>query len=594
MVGLSESRLEELKTKGEAPVWMHEHSYRMLSKGYLQKGETPKDMYMRISKAAAKRLRRPDWAEKFFNIMWKGWLCPASPVASNMGTSKGLPISCYGLYIPDSIAGINSSFAEMSVLSKGGGGIGTYFGDVRQRGEGIGVDASGHPTLGYSDGVIPFAKQQDSTTYATSQGSTRRGASVVYLPITHGDIKEFLYMRKPQADHNRECGNIHHGVVVDDAFMRRVYDGEAEATELFIEVMKLRMETGEPYVCFVDNANKQRPMAYVLNDLKIHAPQLCTEIFLHNDEDHTYVCCLSSMNLFRVEEWIDTDAIYWATVFLDGVIQEFIEKVKDKMTADTKYGHLWGRVYRFAKKSRAVGLGALGWHSFLQSQNIPFDSFDAMMWNGRIWGKMKVESDRASKELAEIYGEPEWCKGLGERFTHKLALAPTRSNSVIAGDMSKSCEPEDGNAYVENAAKGSFDKRNPFLETKLEEIGQNTPEVWASIVENQGSVQHLDFLDDHTKEVFKTAYEINQFAIIKQAAQRQKFIDQGQSTNLFFAEDIDTSYIVQVHLAAHLAGLKSLYYCKSKSIVKGDLGSRQYKRQEVTAPTFKECAACEG
>ena len=299
------------------------------------------------------------------------------------------------------------------------------------------------------------------------------------------------------------------------------------------------------------------------------------------------------MNFLKVEEWIDTDAVYWATILLDGVMQEFIEKVKEKMVSEPEYAYQWERVYRFAKKSRAIGLGGLGWHSFLQSKDIPFDSFEAMMWNGRIWGHLNSESLRASKYLAEIYGEAEWCKGLGERFTHRLALAPTRSNSVIAGDLSKGAEPEDGNAYVENAAKGSFDKRNRFLEAKLEVLGLNTPEIWASIVENQGSVQHLDSLDEHTKEVFKTAYEINQFAIVKQAAQRQKMIDQGQSINLFFAENTSTSYIVQVHLAAHLAGLKSLYYCKSKSVVKGDLGSRQYKREEVT-PSYKECAACEG
>jgi ribonucleoside-diphosphate reductase alpha chain len=588
MVGLGESRLAVLKKKGEAPEWMHEHGYRMLSKGYLQKGETPKDMYTRIAAAAAKRLMRPDWFDNFFDIMWKGWLCPATPVASNMGTTKGLPISCYGLYVPDSINGIGSTIAEMKALAKGGGGLGVYWGGVRGRGEGIGVDDNGHATLGHSEGVMPFIKEQDAATHATNQGSTRRGASSAYLPIEHPDIKEFLYMRKPQADHNKECGNIHHGVTITDEFMKKVYDGDKEATELFTEVLMLRLQTGEPYICFVDNANRHLPISYVLNDLKVLAPQLCTEIFLYMDEWHTYVCCLSSMNLLRWDEWKDTDAVYWATIMLDGVMQEFIEKVKVKMREEKEYSHLWRRVFNFAKKSRALGLGALGWHSLLQSKMIPFDSFQAMMLNGQIFKHLDDESLKATKFLAEVYGEPEWCKGTGHHNSHRLAVAPTRSNSVIAGDTGKGIEPEEGNAYLENAAKGSFDKRNKYLEAILEEIGENTPETWASIVEHHGSVQHLDFLDDHTKDVFKTAYEINQFAIIKQAAQRQKYIDQGQSVNLFFPEDVDASYIMQVHLAAHLQGLKSLYYCKSKSVAKGDIGSRGYKRE------YTECASCEG
>jgi ribonucleoside-diphosphate reductase alpha chain len=531
---------------------------------------------------------RPDWFDNFFEIMWKGWLCPATPVASNMGTKKGLPISCYGLYVPDSIKGIGATMGEMKSLAKDGGGLGVYWGGVRGRGEPIGLDENGHATLGFSEGVMPFVKEQDSVTHATNQGSTRRGASAAYLPIEHPDVKEFLYMRKPQADHNKECGNIHHGITVTDAFMKKVYAGDQEAVELFTEVMMLRLQTGEPYICYVDNANRQLPISYVLNDLKVLAPQLCTEIFLYMDEWHTYVCCLSSMNLLKWDEFKDTEAVYWATIMLDGVMQEFIEKVKTKMREDKHYSHQWRRVLNFAKKSRAIGLGALGWHSLLQSKMIPFDSFEAMMLNGQIFSHLDKESLRATKDLAKIYGEPEWCKGTGHHNSHRLAVAPTRSNSVIAGDVSKGIEPEDGNAYLENAAKGAFDKKNIFLEKILEEIGQNTPEVWASIVENQGSVQHLDFLEEDVKEVFKTAYEINQFSIIKQAAQRQKYIDQGQSVNLFFPEDVDASYVMQVHLAAHLQGLKSLYYCKSKSVAKGDVGSRGYKRE------YTECASCEG
>jgi ribonucleoside-diphosphate reductase alpha chain len=589
---------------GEAPSWMKLPGFAMLQKGYLLKGETPRQMYWRISNAAAKALKHPEYAEKFFNLFWNNILCPASPVASNLGTERGLPISCYGQYVPDSIKGIAHTLAEAKTLAKHGGGLGGYIGDVRGSGSPIGlVDKDGnpvqfgavditsgdyHPSNGFSEGIMPFVKEFDSMTYATSQGSTRRGAYAMYVDITHPDIHKFLHMRKKKPDHMEICDKMHHGVVIPDSFMERIYNGDKEAQELYTEVLKLRMEEGEPYICYIDNANKVLPESYVKHNLKVRAPQLCTEIFLASNERYTYVCCLSSLNAMTFDKWEAYQAPFWSIVFLDGVMEDYIQKIKLKMEEDPMYAYQWQRSYNFAVESRALGLGVLGWHSLLQSKMIPFDSFESMMMNSRIFKYIQDESEAATMFLAKEYGEPLLCKGLGRRNTHLGAVAPTRSNSLIAGGWSKGIEPEDGVTYIENAAKGSYDIRNPFFEQILNLYEKNTSEVWSTIVENHGSVQHLTFLSDIEKEVFLTAYEINQFAILKQAAQRQAFIDQGQSINLFFPVGASPEYIMQVHLAAHKMGLKSLYYCKSKSVAKGDIGSREYKRE------YTECASCEG
>lgn len=579
-----ETKYKEQLEKGECPPWMKFPGFAMLQKGYLLKNETPKEMYWRISNASAKALNRPEYAQKFFDLFWNNILCPASPVASNLGTERGLPISCYGQYIPDSIAGIGHTLAEAKALAKHGGGLGGYIGHVRPAGSPIGDKGEN----GFSHGIGPFMKEFDTITYATSQGSVRRGAMALYCDIEHGDIKKFIHMRKKKPDHMEICDKMHHGVCIGDEFMERVYKGEPEARELYTEVLKLRMEEGEPYICYIDNANRVLPESYVNHKLRVYAPQLCTEIFLASNERYTYVCCLSSLNAMTYPIWKQYDAAYWATIFLDGVMEEYITKVKLKMDEEPMYAYQWQRAYNFAVESRALGLGVLGWHSYLQSQMIPFDSFQSMMYNSAIFKYIDDESLKASQFLAKEFGEPLLCKGLGIRNTHRCAVAPTRSNSLIAGGWSKGIEPEDGVTYIENAAKGSFDIRNPFFEAVLDKYGKNTPEVWASTVEHDGSVQHLKFLSDLEKEVFLTAYEINQFAIIKQAAQRQKFIDQGQSVNLFFPREVSPEYITQVHMAAHLDGLKSLYYCKSKSVAKGDIGSREYKRE------YTECASCEG
>lgn len=588
---MSIDELNRLKAQGEAPPWMQYEGFMMLQGGYLLSGETPKGMYTRLAKAASARYNKPEWFQPFFDLFWNGWLCAASPVASNMGTDRGLPISCYGVYVPDSIAGIGHSIAEMKCLSKNGGGLGFYMGDIRGRGMPIGWDeVLKVATNGFSEGVIPFAKEIDVTTHSTSQGSTRRGASAVYIDIEHPDVKEWIKIRKPNPDSYRECPSLHHGVCISDKFMERVYAGEPEAQELWLDLLDVRMQTGEPYISFTDNANKNLPASYVINNLRVRAPQLCTEIFLHNDEDHTYVCCLSSLNALRMDEIIASGwAVKYSIYFLDAVMEEFIDKIRRKMEEEPQYAYQWRRVLNFAEKSRAIGLGVLGWHSLLKSKGLPFDSFQSMMLNSKLFSHMKEEADIASRELAEMFGEPEWCKGLGERNTHKIAVAPTRSNSLIAGlTGGKGIEPDSSVTFVENAAKGSFDMRCPYFTAVLEKYDKNTPEVWSSIVGKQGSVQHLDFLSDEEKEVFLTAFEINQFAVVKQAAQRQKFIDQGQSVNLFFPSNADPVYINQVTMAAHLSGLKSLYYCKTQSVIQGDVGSSEFKREYI------ECASCEG
>lgn len=579
------SVLERLKKEGKAPSWMTLPGFSMLQGGYLLHGETPFDMYQRISNAAALRLGKPEWSEKFFNLFWKNYLCAASPVAANLGTDRGLPISCFGLYAPDSIEGIGETVSEMRTLSKHGGGIGIHWGDVRPSGSPIKV-VDGVPQNGYSKGPMPFIKEQDASTDAVDQGGTRNGNSVAYIDIEHKDVADFIKSRKKIGDHRELCENIHHGLVIKDSFMEKVYAGEPEASDLYLSVLKMRAEAGEPYIVYIDNANKHLPESYIKNNLKLKASQLCTEIFLFMDEDHTFVCCLSSMNAANYSEWKDEEAAYWSTIFLDGVMQEFIEKIEHKMATDKRYAHHWRRVYNFSVKSRALGLGVLGWHSLLQSKMLPFDSFGAMMLNAELFKHIDDESKRASRDLAKLFGEPEWCEGTGMRNTHTMAVAPTRSNSLISGGYSKGIEPELANTYAENAAKGTFDIRNRYLEELLDSKSKNIKEVWDSIIDKQGSVQHLAFLSAEEKEVFKTAYEINQFAIIKQAAQRQPFIDQGQSLNIFFDKAADPKYIAQVHMAAHLSGLKSLYYCKSQSMIQADTGSRSVD--------YGECASCEG
>ncbi len=562
--------LEELKNSGLAPQWMQIEGLKTLQNGYLQPNETPRGMYERVAKAASKYCSNPDlWEKKFFEVLWNNWLCASTPVLSNLGTSRGLPISCNSIHVDDSVDSIFNKNHELAMLSKNGAGVAIYLGDVRGRGASI----KGN---GNAEGIIPWAKVYDTTISSVSQGSTRRGAAAVYLPVEHSDIEEFINLRRPVGDINRRCMNLNHAVCIGDDWMKAMIAGDAHKRNTWQEILKARVETGEPYLFFTDNVNNANPEAYKKNNLKVKTSNLCSEIFLHTDPDHTFVCCLSSMNLTKWEEWSKTDAVEVSTRFLDAVLQEHIDKT------DGKPGFESSR--RSAIKGRALGLGVLGWHTLLQNKHLPFDSFDAMMLNSRIFIHMRDKSIAASKQIASELGEPEWCKGTGLRNTHLIAVAPTVSNSLISGGHSAGIEPLAANFYSQKSAKGTFIRKNPTLETVFDALGKNLPEVWKSINENSGSVQHLGFLDDHTKKVFLTAREINQHAIIKQAAARQKYIDQGQSVNLFFGTNSPPKYIHEVHLAAWETGLKSLYYLRSEGVLKGDLASR----------SKDDCVACDG
>jgi ribonucleoside-diphosphate reductase alpha chain len=562
-------KLTELQENGQAPLWMTEEGFVSLTKGYLLPNETPKDMYERIAASAGSYYKDSSfWKEKFFNAMWKNWLCPASPIYSNMGTKRGLPVSCNGMSVGDSLDSIFKKNHELAMLTKNGAGVSIYYGDVRGRNAPIAGN-------GKSEGVIPWMKCNDSTIISTSQGSTRRGAAAVYLPIEHIDIEEFINMRRPVGDINRRCMNLNNGICISDEWMQSMVDGDVKKRELWKEILKARIESGEPYLFFTDTVNKNNPECYKQNNLNVNSSNLCCEINLFTDPDHTFVCCLSSLNLAKWDEWKDTDLPAVATRFLDAVLEEYIIKSKDIPGLES--------ARKSAIKGRAIGIGVLGWHTLLQSKMIPFDSFDSMMLNAQIFKKIKTDSEKATQELALELGEPEWCKGFNRRNTHLQAVAPTVTNSLISGAVSAGIEPIAANIFALKSAKGTFIRKNKALQSLLEQLSQDTVETWKSIEKNNGSVQHLSFLNKEQKEVFLTAREINQFAIIKQAAQRQKYIDQAQSVNLFFASNASAKYINEVHMEAWKEGVKTLYYCRSEGVLRGDMASR----------SKEECAACE-
>jgi ribonucleoside-diphosphate reductase alpha chain len=568
MVMNTQSTLQDLKDKGEAPAWMGDEGYKTLQGGYLLENETPLQMYTRVANAAASYYKDKKWATKFFNAMWNNWLCPASPILSNMGADRGLPISCNSIHVGDSVDSIFQKNHEFAMLSKNSAGVGIYLGDVRGRGTGIRGN-------GKSEGLIPWAKVYDSTIVSVSQGNFRRGAAAVYTDIRHTDIEEFIQMRRPTGDVNRRCMNLNHGICIDDLWMNEMIEGDQNKRSLWGEILKARVETGEPYLFFSDNVNQANPTCYRQRNLKVRTSNICTEIFLYTDPEHSFVCCLSSLNLVKWEEWKDTDTVETAVRFLDAVLEEYIKKSENVPGLEASR--------RSAIKGRAIGIGVLGWHTLLQQRMIPFDSFDAMMLNAQIFKTLRNKADAESREMAHELGTPEWCEGHHQRNTHLLAVAPTVSNSTISGGHSAGIEPLPGGVWSQKSAKGTFIRRNVTLETYLDSIGQNTQDVWKSINEQSGSVQHLKFLGDNEKAVFLTAREINQYAIVKQAAQRQRWIDQGQSVNLFFGANADPKYIHGVHLEAWKAGLKSLYYLRTEGVIRGDLASR----------SKEECAACE-
>ena len=554
----------------EYPEWMDEISLSTISKGYLLPNETVKQAYRRVANASAERLKRPDLANKFFRYIWNGWIGLASPVISNMGTDRGLPISCYGIDTPDSIRGIGLTNAELMRLTSKGGGVGISVSRIRPRGDGI----TGN---GKSEGVVPWCKIYDSSIIATNQGNVRRGAASVNLDIEHPDIDEFLEIRRPKGDVNRQCLNLHQCVVVGDSFMRKLEARDSEAMNRWAKILKARMETGEPYLMFKDNVNKNNPIAYRMNNLDVTMTNICSEITLFTDEWHSFICCLSSLNLAKWEEYKDTDCIKTAIWFLDGVMQEFIDKSNGKDSLVRTHNH--------AKKGRALGLGVMGWHTFLQQKNLPFNSIASTVHTRNIFNKLRMDAETASMELAAEYGEPIWCRGTGMRNTHLLAVAPTVSNSVICGGISAGIEPLPANFYTFNGAKGTFIRKNKSLEAVLESKGENKEKWWKQMLQDNGSVLGLpdNILNTEEKDVFLTFPEINQLELVKQAAERQKYIDQTQSLNLSFDPNDSPKWINQVHMEGWKLGVKTFYYLRTDSVIKGDLGSRQ-----------ADCISCDG
>lgn len=550
------------------PEWGNNKLYlQTIQGGYLVGNETPKQAYMRVAHSAATHLNKPELADKFFNIIWKGWLGLSTPVLSNMGTKRGLPISCFGSFVEDSLYEINRKIMEIAILSKSGGGTSANFSSVRPSGS---IISGG----GTSDGVIPFLKQLDSTVKASKQLPVRRGACAVYLDIEHKDYDDFLKIRKGQGDPDRQQMRLHQGAIIKDDFMNQMIAGDPEKRKLWGETLKWRIERGEPYLTFITNARNQAWWKNKLNIPDIENCQLCAEIFLPSDKDHTYVCCLSSLNLAKWDEYKDTDTIQLSIWFLDAVIQEFIEKAKEIKGIED--------AVRFAEKSRAVGLGVLGLHTHLQSKMIPLESIQARSINKIIFKKIHEQTLIATKKLAEEYGEPEWLKDTGRRNLTLEAIAPTRSNSKLCGGISQGIEPVDANIYVDNDAKGSHVRKNDLLQKLLRSIGKDSAETWNSINAAKGSVQHLDFLTDEQKQVFKTFREINQMELVQQAADRQKYIEQGQSLNLAFAYDAPAKWVNQVHIKAWELGLKSLYYYRSQSVL------------NASNDLYQECISCEG
>lgn len=558
------------------PEWGNNALYLTTIKGgYLIDGETPKDGYVRVSSRAAELLNKPELQERFFDILWKGWLIPSTPVMANLGTDVALPISCFSSHVGDSMYEIYRKNLEMAMLSKYGGGTAYDFSGIRAMGTKI-KDGRG----GTSDGIIPFIKSYDSTILASKQGKTRRGAVAIYLNAEHGEFKEFLEVREPKGDVNRQSHNIHQGAIFTDEFMNKVVDKNGKEREIWLETLKKRVKTGEPYTMFIDNANNSIPDWWHKNNLKIRHSNLCSEIFLPTDENHTLVCCLSSLNLVMFDEWRNTDTVYLSILFLDAVMEDFLQKGN----SDTYKGI--EDAVRFATKSRALGLGALGWHSFLQSKMIPFVSIEANSWTNIIFKYIKEESERATMDLAKEYGEPEWCQGTGRRNLTLIAIAPNRSSSKLAGGYSQGIEPLAANLYMDDDAKGLHIRRNPFLEQLLESKGKNVPQVWDAISEDKGSVLNVRCMNAEEKAVFKTFKEINQLELVRQAGIRQKYIDQGQSLNLAFFNDAPAKFINQVHIEAWKLGLKSLYYLRSESVLRADTKEQR--------DLYSECIMCEG
>lgn len=529
--------------------WLNEESEQMLNRGYLLKGETVEGAIDRITTAAAKRLYKPELIPAFKEMITKGWISFSSPVWANMGTQRGLPISCFNVHVPDHIEGITHKLGEVIMQTKIGGGTSGYFGELRHRGTAV-------TDNGKSSGAVSFMKLFDTAMDVVSQGGVRRGAFAAYLDIDHGDIEEFLNIKEIGSP----IQNLFMGVCVPDYWMQDMIDGDMEKRKVWAKVLESRQKKGLPYIFFTDNVNRNKPQVYKDSGAVINASNLCSEIMLPSTADESFICCLSSMNLELYDEWKDTDAVKLAIYFLDAVLSEFIEK--------TEGNYYLSSARKFALRHRALGLGVLGYHSYLQKNMIPFESMEAKMFNARAFKQIQEQSIQASKELANIYGEPEMLKGYGMRNTTTMAIAPTTSSSAILGQTSPGIEPFASNYYKAGLAKGNFMRKNKYLAKLLEEKGLDNEDVWREIMLNHGSVQHMTQLTQTEKDVFKTFKEISPMEIITQAGQRQQYIDQAQSLNLNIPASLAIKDVNNLMIEAWKLGVKTLYYQRSQSVSK--------------------------
>ena len=553
--------------------WLTEHSRNFLAAGYVPEGTTPEQRIREIADRAEKILGIRGYSDKFYNYMSEGFYSLSSPVWSNFGKKRGLPISCFGSNIADDMGNILYTQSEVGMMSKLGGGTSGYFGNIRHRGAAV-------KNNGNASGAVHIMQLFETMVDVVSQGSVRRGRFSPYLPIEHKDILEFLNI----GTEGNPIQELTHGVSVSNEWMKEMIDGDMEKRNTWAKVLQRRGEIGYPYIFFKDNANNGAPEVYKKNNYSINASNLCTEIMLPTNDKWSFVCCLSSINVLHYEKWKNTDAVETMVFFLDAVISEFVEKLElyqQSNDLDDKQTFLFmQRAYNFAKQHRALGLGVLGWHSLLQSRMLSFNSQEAFNLNSEIFKLIKEKSYSASKELAKMFGEPDVLKGSGRRNTTLNAIAPTTSSAFILGQVSQGIEPIWSNIYVKDIAKTKTTIKNPFLVSLLEKKGLNNKDTWKSIRDRDGSVQHLEFLSKEEKDVFKTYSEIDQMDIIYQAANRQNYIDQGQSVNLMVHPDMSAKEINKLYITAWKLGLKSLYYQHSMN------AAQKFKQK-------KECASCE-
>ena len=570
-----ENSNKRMNLNSEKPFeWLNENSRKFLAAGYIGDGVCAEERIANIAKRAEEILEMPGYAEKFYHYMSEGYYSLASPVWSNFGKERGLPISCFGSHIDDDIGNILYTQSEVGMMSKLGGGTSGYFGKIRHRGAAI-------KNNGEASGAVHIMRLFESMVDVVSQGSVRRGRFSPYLPIDHPDIMEFLEI----GTEGNPIQELTHGVTVKNDWMQEMIDGDADKRTIWAKVLQSRGEMGYPYIFFTDNANNGAPDVYKDKKLPIYASNLCTEIMLPSNHDWSFVCVLSSINLLHYDKWKDTDAVETMIYFLDAVITEFLEKLESYKNSDDREDQqtflFMERAYNFAKENRALGMGTLGWHSLLQSKMLPFDSQESYDLNSEVFRTIKELSNKASKHLAEKFGEPELLKGYGRRNATLNAVAPTTSSAFILGQVSQGIEPIWSNIYVKDIAKIKTTIKNPFLEKLLKEKGMDNPEVWRDIRDRDGSVQHLDFLSENEKDTFKTYSEIDQLVIVYQAANRQNHIDQGQSLNIIVHPDMPTKDINKIHITAWKLGLKSLYYQHSMN------AAQKFKQK-------KECISCEG